>query len=174
MTQPSDLSPFIKQLFDLTAAPFTCDAIAERCLSYGWRCSSELPSNFDIEFWPTDNLRLWVGLCDGSEPLVALVVVYWYDEDDYPTKKAYEEGRQDFDAAYDGALAKMAAVLGAPHVQGQYPPRRKRPFRYAIWPGESALFILQQHNRDPQFGQEVNVWLQPWTEGEPIPQFPLC
>jgi hypothetical protein len=173
MDQPADFAPFIDQLYALTASPFTCDELTAQCLSYGWMLENVLPS-FERSFRLVDDLRLWVGDCDGLEPPCALLVARWYSEDDYPN---LEEWRRDFDASFDLALTKTTAALGPPHVTGEYQHSYRKsepPFRYGIWPGERALLILQQHDRDIQFGSEINVWLQPWTQGQPMPEFPLC
>jgi hypothetical protein len=171
---PVDIDPVIARLFELTSSLTSCAAVTARCASFGWPVFEVVPG-FDTTITIEGGLTLWVGPCDQSGPLMAFVVFYFYSAEDYAGDAAYRAGRLDFDAAFIALRAKAERALGPPIAAGAYQPQtpEQAPYGYAIWRGAGGLLIIQQHLRDDLFGPEVDIWLQPWSEGQMLPSFPL-
>jgi hypothetical protein len=88
----------------------------------------------------------------------AILSFGWWDEAD-------EDAREQFDEAYADAQRRAVAVLGEPLIQGKY--RDEDGYRWAVWRGRTALFVLEQSGDDPQFGQDIHFRICPWSGPDP-------
>jgi hypothetical protein len=117
----------------------------------------------------------------GGRPVLRLVAVQaallsicWWEtflKSEHENIEAWDAERKEFDRVYGDALAKSVSVLGPPRIGGR--DDDEDGHRYSIWLGRTGLLILQQSCYDPQFGLDVNYWVQPWSGPDPQPRSPF-
>jgi hypothetical protein len=183
----SDFDPPIEQLFQLANTSFEPLAFRSVCDSF-----AELdPTSTDDDLWNfrlDGNARMIVGVnvevvgkkpngWPDSRPLsvscAILSTCWWetYSASHHPNEASFKAERGEFDRLYDVALRRTTAALGLPNMSGTDPD--KRGYRHAIWRGSTGLLILQQSAYDPQFGHDINYWVQPWVGADPAPTGPF-
>lgn len=104
----------------------------------------------------------------------AITSICWWEtylKTEHEKLANWEAERAEFDRLFAESLAVSISVLGSPQLQGMNADRDQH--RYAIWRGKTGLLILQQSAYDPQFGFDVNYWVQPWSGLDPIPTSPF-
>ena len=102
-----------------------------------------------------------------------LSICWWetYLKTEHEKLANWEAERAEFDRLFAESLADSISVLGLPQVQGMDADEHRH--RNAIWRGKTGLLILQQSAYDPQFGLDVNYWVQPWSGLDPSPTSPF-
>lgn len=181
-----DFGRWVRPIDELANTPFeptpfraACEAIApvEHCDDYQWR------------FAVSPDIHLLVGVdakvigrdrASGYpvwQPLRILCAVLsvcgWENcqRSDHATEASYLEQRRQFDAVYASALDQAIGSLGQPLLQGA--DNDESGHRWALWRGRTGLFIVQQSAYDPQFGDDVNYWVRPWSGPDPRPSAPF-
>jgi hypothetical protein len=104
----------------------------------------------------------------------AILSICWWEtflKSEHLNLESWEREREEFDRCYSDSLASAVEVLGPPGIEGCDTDENQH--RYAIWRGETGLLILQQSAYDPQFGLDVNYWVQPWYGPDPTPTSPF-
>ncbi len=104
----------------------------------------------------------------------AILSICWWEtflQSEHVSLQSWQKEHEEFDQIYIESLACAIEILGAPRIQGADTDANRH--RYAIWRGKSGLLILQQSAYDPQFGYDVNYWVQPWSGPDPIPTSPF-
>lgn len=183
----SDFDPPIEQLFQLANTSFEPVAVRSVCDSF-----AEIdPTSTDDDLWNfrlDGNARMIVGVqveVVGTKPngwpdcrplsvsCAILSICWWetYSLSHHPNQASFQIEREKFDRLYDDALARTTAFLGLPNMHGADPDQRV--YRHAIWRGTTGLLILQQSAYDPQFGHDINYWVQPWAGPDPCPTSPF-
>lgn len=167
----SEVTRLAPELFALTASPLVLQHAKDRCLSWGWRLTEYHPEDgiARIELW--DGWELVMGTAQsggiGGRSFVHIPIYYW---------EVSERGsRTDFDEAFTVARRAVANHLGHPLATGTYEHGHRPgwPYRYGVWRGGHAFFIVMQDEIDIQFGMDVSIWLLGRNEGELLPSFPL-
>jgi hypothetical protein len=102
-----------------------------------------------------------------------LSICWWetYQKSDHERLETWQAERAEFDRFYAGALAYAMETLGPPQILGADNDEDRHC--HAIWRGKTGLLILQQSCYDPQFGLDVNYWIQPWSGPDPRPTMPF-
>ncbi len=184
----ADFESLIQPLYKLASAPFEPSAFRHACESFARFDGSS--SGDDLWYFrAAPKLVLIVGVDVEStgkrKPLgqmvyrlirvkFAVLSFCWWDtflRRQHPSAESYEAERAQFDQAYADALSRAVGVLGEPLLQGA--DRDERGHRWAIWRGQTGLFVLQQSAYDPQFGLDINYWICPWSGPDPQPSSPL-
>ena len=104
----------------------------------------------------------------------AILSVCWWDtflKSAHVNLQSWQGERKEFDEHYSDSLSSAVEALGPPRLQGVDADANRR--RYAVWRGETGLLVLQQSAYDPQFGHDVNYWVQPWSGSDPEPTSPF-
>ncbi len=104
----------------------------------------------------------------------AILSICWWEtflNSEHESQLGWQTERDEFDQCYSEALARIRTILGPPQIEGL--DATEDQHRYAIWRGRSGLLILQQSCYDPQFGLDVNYWVQPWIGPDPRPTSPF-
>ena len=185
-TFPGFDSP-IEQLLRLADTPFEPAAFRSACESF-----AELdPTSTDDDLWNfvlDSKARMIVGVqveVIGSKSsgwpeyrqvavsCAILSICWWetYSRSAHDSEASFSAERAEFDRLYDEAVMRTAAALGSPRLRGA--DRDERSYRHAIWRGKTGLLILQQSAYDPQFGHDINYWVQPWAGPDPAPTSPF-
>ncbi|GDX81432.1 hypothetical protein LBMAG42_32430 [Deltaproteobacteria bacterium] len=94
-------------------------------------------------------------------------LLYWesFDPEDYALTADFEAARAEFDSEYRRIREPALQVLGQPVVESCAPG-----CAHSVWRTPTNLRVLQQAAHDPQFGLEINWWIQPWNESS-VPPF---
>jgi hypothetical protein len=184
----SDFEPPTFSLFALANTPFQPQAFRKACEQF----ASFDSSSSDDEIWrfalrsgPTLIVSLETEHTGRKKPngwpeyrhlaiSCAILSICWWEtflKSQHDSLASWEAERAQFDQFYTGALASARAILGQPRLQGA--DVDEQGHRYAIWRGETGLLILQQSAYDPQFGLDVNYWVQPWRGVDPQPTSPF-
>lgn len=104
----------------------------------------------------------------------AILSLCWWDtfeKSQHVKLPSWQKEREAFDQCYSNSLANTIEVIGPPPINGTDTDENRH--RYAIWRGKTGLLILQQSAYDPQFGLDVNYWVQPWSGPDPKPTSPF-
>jgi len=110
-------------------------------------------------------------------PLVVLCasmsICWWdsYSKTSHHNMESWACEREEYNRCYNDALEKSIGQLGSPVLQGTDTDENQH--KYSIWRGETGLLVLQQSAYDPQFGYDVNYWIQPWSGDNPHPTSPF-
>lgn len=183
----SDFDPPVEQLFQLANTPFEPPAFRSVCESFA-RLDRTSTDDDLWNFRLDGNARMIVGVqvevvgtkpngwrdCRALSVSFAILSICWwetYSPSDHPNEASFKAEREEFDRLYEDAVARTIASIGMPHLRGN--DREEPGYRYAIWRGITGLLILQQSANDPQFGHDINYWIQPWTGPEPKPTGPF-
>lgn len=182
-----DFDPPIEQLFRLANTSFEPSIFQSACDSF-----AELDRiSTDDDLWNyrlEGNARMIVSLivevvgakpngwpdCRPLSVACAILSICWwqrYSLSDHGDEATFLTEREEFDRLYGDALARTTASLGLPQMSGI--DADNCGYRYSIWRGNTGLLILQQSARDPQFGHDINYWIQPWTGRDPTPTTPF-
>lgn len=180
--------PPISSLFRLAGSSFEPNAFRHECEQFAafekapsgddsWKFSlaggatltvalnAELTGRKKANGWP--EYRLLGVSC-------AILSVCWWDtflKSEHANLQSWQRERDEFDQYYSDSLSDATGILGPPRIQGV--DRDKNRHRYAVWRGETGLLVLQQSAYDPQFGHDVNYWIQPWSGSDPQPTSPF-
>ncbi len=163
----------VLQLFELANTPFNMRAFRERWAKYGWTHEAASSDSFGFHVEIPDQWPLNVDPL-GPEIICARVPVCYWTEDDVDS--GYEPGKVDqqrkaFDEAFVAAESVVRRQLSNPFMTWT---DATEPFRQArMWAGLHGVLTLQQACFDPQFGLEINVWLQEGTRAKFQPTSPL-
>jgi hypothetical protein len=104
----------------------------------------------------------------------AILSICWWEtflKSDHANLESWQKERDEFDRCYSDSLASAIEVLGRPYIEGSDTDENRHS--YALWRGKTGLLILQQSAYDPQFGYDVNYWVQPWSGPDPRPTSPF-
>jgi hypothetical protein len=182
-----DFRPPVEELFRLANTPFEPETFRSVCESF----ATLDPTSSDDDLWNFDldsNAKLIVSVAverTGTKPNgwpqyrqvavgCAILSICWWEtflRSAHETDDSFNAERSEFDRLYDEALGRTTAALGGPLLEGT--DRDARRYRHAIWRGKTGLLILQQSAYDPQFGHDINYWIQPWSGPDPSPTSPF-
>ncbi|HAI74707.1 MAG TPA: hypothetical protein DCM08_00530 [Microscillaceae bacterium] len=139
--------------------------------------------------WDCYQLEPWILIAQFTEKhqleSLCLPLVYWenFERRDHANGQSYQKAREDFDKDYYALLATCTQQLGLPILEDMMQNYDdevlkeegwdKLIFHYAFWQGQHHLYILQQCERDVQFGVEINFTVMPWSVSEPLPVMPI-
>jgi len=182
--------PPIDQLARLADTPFEPVAFRSACNSFAeldWTSTDEDLWNFVLDSNPS-NPRLIVGVhveVVGRKPsghpeyrqvavsCAILSICWWetYMRSAHDTAASFMAEQAEFARLYDDALRQTVMVLGSPRLQGE--DQDENGYRDAIWRGRTGILVLQPSAYDPQFGHDINYWVQPWSGSDPAPTSPF-
>lgn len=94
-----------------------------------------------------------------------------FSEAQHENLGSWQREREEFDRYYSDSVAGAIQILGSPLIEGTDTIEDRHSF--AIWRGKTGMLILQQSAYDPQFGHDVNYWVQPWSGPDPRPTSPF-
>jgi hypothetical protein len=174
----------ITPLFELANTPFLPDRfrnVCEQFAQFEARSSDDDLWNFVLDGGPRMIVGLVSTLTGQRKPngwpeyrhlavSCAILSFCWWEtfmKADHENLASWEAEHAEFDQRYKEALAATIERLGPPRLQGA--DRDEHQHRYAMWRGDTGLLILQQSAYDPQFGLDINYWLQPWSGPDPQP-----
>lgn len=146
--------------------------VAAACAEEGWVPTE--PDEATATFVDAqDQPRLFCTFAQGRllSAYTPLCYLEEFDPEFHPSEASYREARAELDEVYDAQLARARALLGEPAREGR--DTDATAYRHAIWTAPHALVILQQAAVDPQFGDEVDFWIQRWTGALPRTTSPL-
>jgi hypothetical protein len=179
--------PPIEQLFQLSDTPFDPISFRSVCETF----AKLDPTSTDDDLWNfvlDSNVRLIVGVqveVIGRKPSgrpeyrqvavsCAILSTCWWDtysRSAHDSEMSFRAERAEFDRLYDDALELTIRTLGSPRLRGA--DQDEQSYRHAIWRGKTGLLVLQQSAYDPQFGHDINYWVQPWSGSDPVPTSPF-
>jgi len=187
ISQIPGFQPPIDRLFRLANCSFDPDAFRRECEQF----ATFVPDSFRDDSWRFslgEGATLVVALeteLTGRNPngwpeyrqlfvsCAFLSICWWetFSKSDHASLESWQRERQEFDWLYADALARTVDVLGPPRIDGADTDEDRH--HYAIWRGNTGLLILQQSTFDPQFGLDVNYWIQRWSGPDPQPTSPF-
>jgi hypothetical protein len=180
--------PPITQLFRLANGTFEPHAFRHECEKFATFEAGSSDDNvwrFSLQGGPTLMVVLNTELTGRKKPngwpehrllsvSCAILSLCWWDtfeKSEHANLHSWQKEREEFDQCYSELLTSTIEVLGLPRIQGSDVDEKRH--RYAIWRGATGLLILQQSAYDPQFGLDVNYWVQPWSGPDPRPTSPF-
>ncbi len=163
----------ILELNSLSNSPFTLKKIQKMWKSLGW---SYLPSSGDdisIQISINENFRFLVDPLGNIFTNASFPILYWekFAPKYYDDAKEYKNQKQQFDFEFERAKQLALKILPQPSIN--WIDKDKNGHKAVIWEGRHGLLILQQACFDPQFGYEINFWLQNCTLEQFVPTSPL-
>lgn len=167
----------IARLFELANTPLDPQSFRRACERFATFDTNS--SHDDLWYFSTSGGPSLIVTISQPEyrPLAvscAILSICWWEtflKMEHEKLESWEAERVEFDRFYAESLADAITILGLPQVQGMDADERQH--RHAIWRGETGLLILQQSGYDPQFGLDVNYWVQPWSGRAPSPTSPF-
>lgn len=181
----SRIDRHLANLFSLTSTAFGFTEVKGMCLGWGWKLDYEIPENGVAWFLPEDAAQACLesresGGIDGRAYLW-FPLDYWPPDEDLPRGGVNpggdeaNEGRREFDAWFEAALGRIRGYLGEPADSGmyEYPHRKGWLYSYAAWRGEHGYLLLQQDERDIQFGFDISIWVLAAGDRPGLPSLPL-
>lgn len=170
-------SPPIQELVLLTSMPFAPSAFRKVCEEFSV-FDEQLSDDNYWKFNVKDDIALLVGVGEdnGGLPKVTCAVlpfIWWdtYSRSQHQSEESYLEERAKYDELYNEALAKAVEVIGQPFMSGE--DNDEQAHKWSIWRGKTGILILQQSAYDPQFGFDINFWIQPWGDCDLRPGSPI-
>jgi hypothetical protein len=178
----------IRPLYRLASASFEPTAFRADCESFArfdkssssddlwyFRVAPKLVLIVGVEVEPTGKRKPLGQMINNLIRVKFAVLSFcWWDtflRTQHSTVESHQAEREKFDQVYADALKRTARRLGKPPLQGV--DNDKDGHRWAVWRGESGLFILQQSAYDPQFGLDINYWICSWAGPDPQPSSPF-
>lgn len=163
----------VRQLYELANTRFGLNEFKERWQEFGWHCDLDV---CDVHGFSVRVPDAWELVVDpaGSEIVGArFPVAYWetYAENHHDSIESWKLERLDYDRVFCDAAEVSMNVLEAPEVCWQ--DQDANGNRAVVWEGEQGLLILQQACFDPQFGIEINFWLDSVRLDGFVPSTPL-
>jgi hypothetical protein len=141
--------------------------------AYGWSYKPAPGPEFGFEVripgcWPLVVDPLGNRIIGASLPFY-----YWedFDPEFHDDASEYRRQRQAFDGAFEAALKLAQEVLPPPFLE--WTDADDDAYRAVIWEGEQGVFLLQQACFDPQFGVEIDCWLEGCSKIDFRPATPL-
>jgi hypothetical protein len=184
----AEVEPLIRPLCRLASVSFEPSAFRAACESFAsfdntssdsdlwyFRAARRLVLIVSVEAEPTGKRK---SLGEMVYQLIgvrfAVLSFCWWEtflQSQHPSAESFQAERARFDQAYAEALVRTVGALGEPLLQGADPDEDGH--RWAIWRGQTGLFVLQQSAYDPQFGLDINYWICPWYGPDPRPSSPF-
>ncbi len=170
----NDFEPPIRQLYELVNDLSDNESFINRCQKFSVLDKSMSDSNY-LRFQINEEIAFLIGIDDPEQnssrkkiSCAILSVCWWetYSESDHKTRELYNEERERFESIYYKLLKLTIGQIGNPFLLNK--DNDQKAYNYAIWKRESGLLILQQSSYDPQFGHDINYWLQPWEANREI------
>ncbi len=161
------------ELHSLSNRPFTLNEIQKMWKSLGWSYLPNSGNDISIQFPIDENFRLLVDPLGDIFTSASLPILYWenFSPEYYNDAKEYKDQKQQFDSEFEQVKQLVLKILPQPTMN--WIDIDKNGHKAVIWKGQYGLFILQQACFDPQFGYEINFWLQNYTPEEFVPTSPL-
>lgn len=163
----------VRQLYELACTPFRLTAFRERWVSFGWTCEPDLGDEFGFPVQVADSWALTIDPLGAQVVGASLPFYYWedYDPEFHDDLEEYNRQRRAYDEEFESAVNLAGATLPPP-VQS-WTNADKDAHRAIVWEGSRGLLILQQACFDPQFGIELDFWLEGCSRREFRPKTPL-
>ncbi len=163
----------VGHLFELGNTPFRLGAFRDRWAAFGWSHEPESSDEFGFQVKVSERLSLAVDPLGKRVNGASLPFLYWQDHDPepHPDRSTYEQERRTYDAEFSAAARVARRVLGAPDADWR--DHDDAGHQATVWECRHGLLILQQACFDPQFGIELNVWLEGCSIKDFTPTPPL-
>jgi hypothetical protein len=170
---PVPTEQLVRRLYELACTPFTPAAWMARWDQYRW----------SYDPWPADELPFSVTLPEGFRMRVqseddglvgaSLPIYFWeeYDPEFHDDPREHARQKKRFDDRFD-ATAEVA-LRHLPEPFFRWTDADQSAHRAMVWEGTSGILVLQQASVDPQFGIEVDFWVDNCRKEEFRPQTPL-
>jgi hypothetical protein len=182
------IEPLIERLFELAntaSVPGAFRGVCEQVATFDPSSSHDDLWYFSVCGGPSLIVGLETELTGRTKPngspeyrqlsvSCAILSLCWWEsflKADHKTLGSWEAERAEFDRFYRESLAVAIATLGQPQIHGTDADENQH--QQAIWRGKTGLLILQQSAYDPQFGLDVNYWIQPWSGRDLRPTSPF-
>ncbi len=180
----SRIDRHLANLFSLTSTAFDFNEVKGMCLGWGWRLDYEMPDSGVAWFIPEAAAQACLESREGGgidgRAYLWFPLDYWPPDEDNPSAGANpgdgsDEGRREFGIWFEAALERIRGYLGEPAGSGryEYPHRKDWPYSYAIWRGDRGVLLLQQDERDIQFGFDLSIWVLSAGGRPDLPSLPL-
>ena len=169
----------IAELYSLVQLPFDLSSFQDVCKQFS-ELDEDNSDDIFLRFKIKDDIALLVGVGNDDSNSNKLVVtcgvlpfIWWesFSRLDYDTEEAYILDKDYYDDLFKQSLEECIESIGKPIKTGVDYDEHKH--KWAVWQGKTGLLILQQSAYDPQFGFDINIWLQPWEGSIPEPQSPF-
>lgn len=150
-----DFVPPVQEFYDLIGIGFDLKTFGQACNRISTQDHS---SSFDDRWYfnlhPECPLivSLWMeGKTAVTISSAILSFVWWESPFENAVKKEYN-------SLYETELNRAISVIGKPDHSGI--SKSDVELNHSIWRGKHGLLILQQSDLDPQFGLDINYWIQ--------------
>jgi hypothetical protein len=163
----------IQKLYKLVSVPFTLSAFQECWTGFGWIYTLNSGDEYGFRVNIPGNTVLSVASLGDGILSAKMSFCYWeeYEPEWHEDVTEYVSQKAEFDLEFDRALVLTSEVLGNPAVQWQ--DVGPDAYRAVAWQAPHGILILQQACFDPQFGIELNFWLEPIVITDFKPESPL-
>lgn len=151
----------VKQLFELACTPFSLREFRKKWTSFSWTCTPDSGDSycFAVKI-PGFQAPLWIDSIGCAIICAHFPFYYWedYQPEHHTNPAEFERQHVAYEAAFQIAANLAAGILPAP--AGHWVNHDADEHKAVFWAGRQDLLILQQAYFDPQFGVEVNFWLE--------------
>jgi hypothetical protein len=163
----------VRRLYELACTPFKLAAQRRRWEEFGWDYT---PADDDIYGFRVSLPEPVTLLVDPlGEDIIGASIAFYYWENFFPESHKdpaeYLRQKAAYDAEYEAAASLATRSLPPPFLQWR--DADTSAHRAVAWEGTHGLLILQQASFDPQFGIEVDFWLEGCSRSEFRPTTPL-
>ncbi len=171
--------PPVVELYELSNCPLDSYIYKEACEKFSKFDASSSDQNY-WRFDVTNEIPLLVGVntksseYGGNQISCAILSFCWwesYSKNDHENIDFYERERKKYDELFAKEFLRAVKLIGQSLLENR--DMDEPAHRYAIWKGTTLLLILQQSSYDPQFGYDINYWIQPWDGSDPDPTSPF-
>jgi hypothetical protein len=163
----------VHQLYELACTPFTLADFHAKWNAFRWSYKPGLGDEFGFRVRVPGCWSLTVDPL-GSEIIGAdLPFYYWeaYEPEWHDNPTEYRRERRAYDAEFESASKLALNLLPRPFLR--WTNDDEDAHRALVWQGEHGLLLLQQASFDPQFGIEIDFWLEKCSASRFHPTTPL-
>jgi hypothetical protein len=163
----------VRQLYALAWTPFRLPSFRERWESFGWSYEPGMGDEFGFRVRIHDEWSLSIDPLGEHIIGASLAFHYWedYEPEFHDNPEEYRRQRQAYDDKFEAAAKLAQRVLPTP--MRFWTDADEDAHRAIVWEGEHGLLILQQAGFDPQFGIELDFWLEGCSKDDFQPNTPL-
>ena len=163
----------IHQLYELACTPFSLCEFKNRWESFDWKYQPDFGDKYGFSVSIPNS---WWFKVDplGSRVVCASVPFYhWedYDPNWHDDPQEHKRQQRAYNDAFETAKDRATEILPPPIKY--WIDQDANSHKAVIWKGEQGILVLQQACFDPQFGIEVNFWLDGGTSTIFQPETPL-
>ncbi len=163
----------IEKMYKLAEVPLLLSSHRNLWESFGWKYESSVGDEFGFKVDVPGGFPLSVDPLGQEIVSTSLPFCYWegFFDNSHSDIEEFEKEKLQYDTSFDNSLELAKSVLGNPKCDWRDDDMDHH--RAAIWHTDESVFVIQQACFDPQFGIELNIWIQAFDNNGFSPTSPL-